>query len=297
MAFHAGVRIADSEIRTREVLLWKGLHVFHHPISSCSQKLRIFLALKGLKWESHVVDLAAGANMQEWYLGINPRGLVPTLVHDGEVHIESNDILQHLETAFPTPCLIPADRSGEVGALLHHEDELHMDLRALSMRFVFNPPANPKPPEVLERYANSGTGTLNGEPDRGKEEQLRFWREYTRHGVTDETVRQATARFRAEFDQLERRLSFQSQLMGGTLTVLDIAWFIYVNRLVVAGYPVAQLHPRLHAWFLALMARPEFAAEVALPAGLARHVEHTHAGNVAAGTTLAAVAHLDAGRA
>jgi glutathione S-transferase len=34
-------------------------------------------------------------------MGINPRGLVPCLVHDGEVHIESNDIILYLERAFP----------------------------------------------------------------------------------------------------------------------------------------------------------------------------------------------------
>jgi len=123
------VRLADSEVRTREVLGWKGLHLFHHPISSCSQKVRIFLNIKGVKWESHIVDLAATANMDEWYLGINPRGLVPALVHDGEVHIESNDVLLHLERAFPQPCLLPDDQFGAIGKLLHHEDELHLDLR------------------------------------------------------------------------------------------------------------------------------------------------------------------------
>ena len=35
------------------------------------------------------------------------RGLVPALVHDGAVHIESNDIVQYLEAKFPVPRLIP----------------------------------------------------------------------------------------------------------------------------------------------------------------------------------------------
>jgi glutathione S-transferase len=287
------VRIVESEIRTREVLGWEGLHVFHHPISSCSQKLRIFLDIKGLKWESHVVDLAANANMEEWYLGINPRGLVPALVHDGEVHIESNDILKHLEMAFPEPCLIPGRESAEIDELLHHEDDLHLDLRSLSFRFVFNPVSTPKTPEVLERYARSGAWVLNGKRDRGKEDEMRFWLDYARNGVTDQEVRTAATRFRAAFDGLERRLASQQHLMGDALTVLDIAWFIYVNRLSVAGYPVALLHPRLHAWFRALQARPEFAAEVALPPGLARHVEHTRRLNAANSSTLADVAGLD----
>ena len=89
------VQLVDGDIRTREVFFWKGVHVLHSMSSSCSQKLRIFLNLKAINWESHVVDLFANENFQPWFLGINPRGLVPVLVHDGDVHIESNDIIQY----------------------------------------------------------------------------------------------------------------------------------------------------------------------------------------------------------
>src|SRR5436853_3912933 len=78
------VQPVKSNIRTREVLDWKGLHVFYFPLSSCSQKLRIFLNLKGVKWESHIINLFTNENLSERYLGINPRGLVPALVHDGQ---------------------------------------------------------------------------------------------------------------------------------------------------------------------------------------------------------------------
>src|SRR6478736_2073770 len=97
------VQLVDSDIKTREVLGWKGVHVLHFMGSSCSQKLRIFLNLKGIKWESHLVDLFANENFQPWFLGINPRGLVPVLVHDGAVHIESNDIIQYLEQKISNP--------------------------------------------------------------------------------------------------------------------------------------------------------------------------------------------------
>lgn len=82
------VQLIDSDIKTREVLGWKGVHVLHYSGSSCSQKLRIFLNLKGIKWESHLVDLHANENFRPWFLGINPRGLVPVLVHDGIVYRE-----------------------------------------------------------------------------------------------------------------------------------------------------------------------------------------------------------------
>jgi len=87
------VQLVDTDIRTREVLAWQGVHVLHFMGSSCSQKLRIFLNLKKIPWQSHPIDLPSNENMQSWFLGINPRGLVPVLVHDGAVHIESNDII------------------------------------------------------------------------------------------------------------------------------------------------------------------------------------------------------------
>jgi glutathione S-transferase len=90
------VQLVVGDIRTREVLGWKGVHVLHYSGSSCSQKLRIFLNLKGIDWTSHLVDLHSNENFKPWFLGINPRGLVPVLVHDGAVHIESNDIVQYL---------------------------------------------------------------------------------------------------------------------------------------------------------------------------------------------------------
>ena len=89
------VQLADADIQTREVLDWQGVHLFHFASSSCSQKTRIFLNLKGIEWESHPVDLMRQQNYTPWFLGINPRGLVPVLVHDGVVHIESNDILMY----------------------------------------------------------------------------------------------------------------------------------------------------------------------------------------------------------
>ena len=67
------VQLVDGDIKTREVLDWKGVHVLHFMGSSCSQKLRIFLNVKGIEWESHPVDLFTNENFQPWFLGINPR--------------------------------------------------------------------------------------------------------------------------------------------------------------------------------------------------------------------------------
>ena len=284
------VQLVDSDIKTREVLNWKGVHVLHFMGSSCSQKLRIFLNLKGIKWESHLVDLFVNENFGPWFLGVNPRGLVPVLVHDGAVHIESNDIIQYLEKTFPTPKLIPAGHENEVAALLKHEDDLHLDLRTLSFRFVFAPPGPPKPAEALKNYATNGSGTVRGTKDHDKEIQIAFWERAAREGFTDERARASAQKFRREFDALDKRLAQHSYLMGDNASVLDIAWFIYGHRLSLAGYPIARLHRRVGAWLDNLRARPEFSKEIAMEPDSERRLEITRRSQVQAGKTLETVA-------
>jgi len=282
------VQLVDSDIKTREVLGWKGIHVLHFAGSSCSQKLRVFLNLKGIAWQSHPVDLPAYENMQPWFLGINPRGLVPVLVDDGAVHIESNDIIQYLEMKFPEPRLIPPGHENEVASLLHHEDDLHLDLRTLSFRFVFAPPGPPKSAEALESYKANGAGTVRGAIDREKQVQLDFWQRAAKEGFTDERARVSALRFRAEFDALEKRLAKHPYLMGDNLSVLDIAWLIYQHRLSLGGYPFARLHPHVHAWAEKLRAMPEFAREIGQLRHAPEQLEAVH--RAQGGRTLEAVA-------
>jgi glutathione S-transferase len=284
------VQLVDSDIKTRGVLAWKGVHVLHFVGSSCSQKLRIFLNLKKIPWQSHPIDLPGNENMQPWFLGINPRGLVPVLVDDGAVHIESNDIIRYLEKKFPTPKLIPAGHENEVATLLKHEDDLHLDLRTLSFRFVFAPPGPPKPAAALESYMKNGAGTVQGAKDSEKQVQIEFWQRAAKEGFTDERARASALKFRAEFDALDKTLARQPYLLGEDLSVLDIAWFIYEHRLSLALYPFARLHPHVHAWAEKLRAMPEFAKEI----GQLRHTpEQLEAVRRAqAGKTLEAVANF-----
>ena len=83
----------------------EGSALFHFSGSSCSQKLRIYLNLKDIAPSLHSVNLVKHENETDWYMGINPRGLVPTLIDNGKVIIESNDIITYLETKFPSPAL------------------------------------------------------------------------------------------------------------------------------------------------------------------------------------------------
>ncbi|MGE3246495.1 MAG: glutathione S-transferase family protein [Beijerinckiaceae bacterium] len=280
------VKLADQDVLTKEVLGWKGLHVFHFPFSSCSQKLRIFLNLKGAEWESHPVDLMANENLTPWYLGINPRGLVPVLVDDGDVYIESNDIIEYLEGKFPEPKLLAAETAGEARKLLKLEDDMHLDLRALSFRFVFNPPGPPKSADALEVFAKSGSGTVGGQNDGRRAIEIGFWQTYAKEGITDAVAKGAAGRFRQAFSDLDARLATHAHVLDDTLSVADIAWFIYTNRLEHAAYPFARLHPNVWTWYQKLLARPEFSREVMLPPPVAEAFAATRSQHAAEGKSL-----------
>ncbi len=263
------VELTASDVLTKEVLDWQGLHLFHFSGSSCSQKLRIYLNLKGIAATLHHINLVKYENETDWYMGINPRGLVPTLVDDGRVIIESNDIIAYLEEKHPNPALIPENRRDEVNALLDFEDHLHMDLRALTMRF-FVPSAIVQRSEAqLAHYQAAGSGRVQGAADQHKGDEMAFWRDMKDHkGVPETRTKAAVTAFRAAFDAHEATLAGQPYLMGDTLTVLDVAWYVYAKRLTDAGYPLAHLHPRIGEWFGALNQQKTLRREVGVPLSL-----------------------------
>jgi glutathione S-transferase len=71
--------------------------------------VRHCLREKGLPYESRYVELWRYENLSPSYLKLNPNGVVPTLVHDGKVIINSACINEYIEDAFPDPPLRPAD--------------------------------------------------------------------------------------------------------------------------------------------------------------------------------------------
>jgi len=84
------------------------LELYHGYTSVCAQKARLTLAEKGLEWASHVMDLN-GDQLDPAYLKLNPNGVVPTLVHNGHVIVESTVIMHYLDDIFTEPPLMPRD--------------------------------------------------------------------------------------------------------------------------------------------------------------------------------------------
>ncbi|MAE04056.1 glutathione S-transferase family protein [Porticoccaceae bacterium] len=75
--------------------------------STCSQKVRLSLWEKGLAFEEVKLDLFQGDQLTAEYKQLNPNGVVPTLVNNDEVIIDSSVILEYLDDLFPEIDLRP----------------------------------------------------------------------------------------------------------------------------------------------------------------------------------------------
>ena len=257
------VQIPSEQIKTKEILDWQGIHLIHFSGSSCSQKLRIYLNYKKIKWQSHSVNIATGQNYSNWFLGINPRGLLPVLVDDGRVIIESNDIIQYLENKFPQPTLISEDQQSSMSDSLRNEDDLHIDIRNVAYKYMFGG-LGAKKPENLKRFesykADADDITL-----KHKQEEVDFYKNFKKNGITDEAIKKSLTNFEKHYKIFDQQLQNQKFLLGDHLSVLDIAWFIYTYRLTISEFPFKQKYPNVYKWYNLLYVRNEFYKEVKPP--------------------------------
>jgi glutathione S-transferase len=83
--------------------------LYHDVPSSNSDRVKIALAEKCLKWEGVRVRLAQREQKKPEFLRLNPYGKIPVLVEEGKVLFESCIINEYLDEKYPDPPLMPKD--------------------------------------------------------------------------------------------------------------------------------------------------------------------------------------------
>src|SRR5712691_7922748 len=83
--------------------------------SSASFRVRIALNLKGVTYESQVLDLRAVDHRGEGFAHINPQRAVPALTDRERTLVQSMAIVEYLEETRPEPPLCPRTRARSGG--------------------------------------------------------------------------------------------------------------------------------------------------------------------------------------
>lgn len=263
--------LAPHEVTTDEVKEWKGLHLFHFPYSLCSRKVRLFLREKELEWESHPINLMKGEQHTPWYMGINPRGLVPVLVHDGKVIIESNDIMVYLDENFEGKTKMMPQTPEEIKIthdLLDLDDSVHMDVRVLTFSTMpkerIEQSMRTKIPKLMESTTSQTVGG-KAEADIGgqsKQEQIDFAQRVLEHGFSEEDKKKALASILAIMTTAQETLGDKQYMLGDRPTLLDVTYFITMSRVgKTTQHDWSVSHPTLYQLYAKLLSRPSFFAE------------------------------------
>lgn len=239
------------------------VELYHFWSSVCSVKARMALEEKGVPWTSRYVDLFRFDQMTPEYLAINPDGVVPTLVHDGEPVHESSIIIEYVDDAFDGPPLKPDTALGVA--------RMREFIRLTDDRFpaiVFPTFVKYLLPKLKNRW---------GEEELAKQAERRpmeFYRDVHGRGVRGEIgpeeLERCNRMIEGILDRMEEMVgeSGGPWLMGEQLTLADIAIAPYFFRLLALGRDdmwAEEMRPGVSAWYKAVSAKPSFRTAVSWP--------------------------------
>jgi len=227
------------------------LVLYHHDKSTCSQKVRICLAEKGVDWDNHPVDLANAENLSPDYLAINPNGVVPAFVHDGRPIIESTVMCEYIDEVWPgDPKLTPTDpvARADMRAWLRFIDEVpSMAVRVLSFQNKF-----------LERFLAMSEEEYAAFRDRNTLRREFFMR-LNRTGFSDAEYDNSIRQLEMTVERIDAALANGPWLVGGQYTIADICVAPLFQRMEDLGMSDLWADfSRVADWFARLQARPAY---------------------------------------
>jgi len=195
-------------------------------------RVMLTLEVKGLAYESKLLEFSKGEHKSANYLELNPRGKVPTLRDGDFVVYESLAIMSYLDRKYPTPPLFGATA-----------EEAGLIWQAIS--------------ECESYFAGAGDKVVR---------PLFFGKGLDK---VDE-IQQAAQAIRAELKTFEARLSTRNWLVGETISAADVAIFPMIQLILRAAskeaakpfklpwLPLAQFYPHIAKWCERIEALPNY---------------------------------------
>jgi glutathione S-transferase len=227
------------------------LELYNAAISTCSQKVRMSLAEKQLDWKDRQIVFHTGEHLTPEYRKLNPNGVVPTLLHDGGVVIDSTVINEYLEDVFPERPLRPSNKLelAHMRAWRQYIDEVPTpSIRYPSFNAFFVKMFGQNTQEEFEEYAASLPLRCD------------FYLKMGRTGFPQEEVDAALRRLRQTLERMEAALEKTEWLANDMFTLADVSVMPSVVRMedLHLAHMWADL-PGVTDWYQRLQARPAFA--------------------------------------
>ncbi|MGH6770172.1 MAG: glutathione S-transferase family protein [Xanthobacteraceae bacterium] len=227
------------------------LTLYHGRTSVCSVKARLALAEKSVAWDSKLMTLR-GDQFDPEYMKLNPNAVVPTLVHDGKVIIESTVIMNYVDEAFPGPALAPAEPLARARMRMFEklmDEYIHVSCMTLTFATANRIHLMKLSPQEME-------AELAKVPDPKRAE---IKRQVVTHGLDAPLVKDALRHHEKLFAMMETALESGPYLAGQEWTLADAAATPYIWRLdKLKLAPLWQDRRGIAAWFDRVRARPMF---------------------------------------
>jgi glutathione S-transferase len=257
----------------------EGLHLFHFDGAPCAQRVRFALGEKGLargreekfdavtpsavagedgRWVSRIVSLVKKDHMTRTYAEIHPDMVVPALVHDGCLFLESMDIIQYLDEAFGGAPLIPTAATLRKAAMNRVEQakELHRSIRFVTFHWGLGRLA------MLDAEERRQLAALARLGDDG-EQLVEFYDGYSTRTIPESVYQDHLRKLHSAFSEVNAELADGRRfLISDELSIADAFWAMKILRLLECGYPVRAHHPELYHWYRRISQRPSFQNEV-----------------------------------
>jgi glutathione S-transferase len=229
------------------------LELYHTDHSVCSQKVRMCLAEKGLEYVSSEVDIVAGEHQTPEYLKLNPKAVVPTLVHDGRPIIDSTIINEYIDDVWPEPSLKPDDsyeRQRMRQWTKRLDDKVHYETAVITYGIAFREMQLARlTPEEIKALQER-----DPDPDHRARRQ-----EAMDKGMDSRFFQGAVKLYKKLLDDMEATLSQQPWLAGNSYSLADVAYTAYITRVRnLKMLPLLEQRPHLKAWFERICARPAY---------------------------------------
>ena len=199
------------------------LELYHNINSVCAQKVRIALKEKRQEVTEHLLTLQGDQN-DPAYMKLNPNGVVPTLVHDGNVIIESSLILYYIDEAFPDPPLMPKTPVARHRVRLYNkliDEYMHNACTIMTFATAFRP-------RFLKMTREQWLAEINKAPLKRRAE---YKRSVIEHGLDSEFVIDALGQHRKMISWMADDLKRGPYLAGDTFSNADCAVIPYILRL------------------------------------------------------------------